>query len=248
MDRKLKRSVRVRRDKQHHVLLEDRVWVLLYLMGFPLLSGRGGAELTPISRRSQRPPTQIDVVGIDDEVAVAFECKSAARPRRSANFAEDLGKHVLIRRDFGMSTRRQFPVEVDRQIALGMFLQNTRLSDNDRARADNHNVTLFDETDLLYYEELVKQLGLAAKYQFLADMLPGRPIRGLEVRAPAIKTRMGGYDCYSFAISPEYLLKISYVSHRSKGKPSDVDTYQRMMRKARLMQIKEYITNRGIFP
>jgi DNA sulfur modification protein DndB len=59
---------------------------------------------------------------------------------------------------------------------------------------------------------------------------------------------MGGSNCYTFSISPEYLLKISYVSHRSKGKASDVHTYQRMLNKSRLRKIKQYITNNGIFP
>lgn len=59
---------------------------------------------------------------------------------------------------------------------------------------------------------------------------------------------MGGHNCYSFSISPEYLLKISYVSHRSKGKASDINTYQRMLAKKRLTKIKDYISDDGIFP
>lgn len=59
---------------------------------------------------------------------------------------------------------------------------------------------------------------------------------------------MGGFRCYTFSISPEYLLKISYVSHRSKGKASDVNTYQRMLKKSRLKAIGQYIGEDGIFP
>jgi DGQHR domain-containing protein len=59
---------------------------------------------------------------------------------------------------------------------------------------------------------------------------------------------MGGFNCYSFSITPAYLLKISYVSHRSKGKRSDVTTYQRMLNKGRLNKISQYITDDGIFP
>jgi DNA sulfur modification protein DndB len=79
-------------------------------------------------------------------------------------------------------------------------------------------------------------------------MLPGKEVAGLTIRIPAIKTKMGGYNCYTFSISPEYLLKISYVSHRSKGKASDINTYQRMLAKNRLKKIREYITDDGIFP
>jgi DNA sulfur modification protein DndB len=79
-------------------------------------------------------------------------------------------------------------------------------------------------------------------------MLPGKTIPGLEIRVPAIRAKMGGYTCYTFAASPEYLLKISYVSHRAKGKASDVNTYQRMIQKSRLRLIRRYIQDNGIFP
>ena len=58
---------------------------------------------------------------------------------------------------------------------------------------------------------------------------------------------MGGHNCFTFSISPDYLLKVSYVSHRSKGKASDVNTYQRMLTKARLNKIRDYINDDGIF-
>jgi DGQHR domain-containing protein len=129
-----------------------------------------------------------------------------------------------------------------------MFMSNILLSDNDRARAKDANIVVFDERDLEYYENLVSHLGPAARYQFLADTLPGKTVPGLELRLPAIKTKMGGFNCYSFSITPDYLLKISYVSHRSKGKKSDVSTYQRMLHKSRLKKIRDYITEDGIFP
>ncbi len=59
---------------------------------------------------------------------------------------------------------------------------------------------------------------------------------------------MGGTHCYTFSISPEYLLKISVRFPSSKGKASDVDTYQRMLRNPRLNAIREYIRDDGIFP
>lgn len=100
----------------------------------------------------------------------------------------------------------------------------------------------------MYYESLVSHLGPAAKYQFFADMLPGKGVQGLALRVPAVRTKMAGSYCYTFSISPEYLLKISYVSHRSKGQASDVNTYQRMLSRSRLAKIRQYISNDGIFP
>jgi len=246
IDKKQKKSVRLRRKKAHNVFLEDRVWCLLYRMGFSLLSREGGAILFVKPKEPDGPKSQIDVVGIDDEIAVAIECKTSEKYAKRPQFQEELGKHALIRQSFSNAVTSQYPAE--HKTVLAMFMSNIELIDNDRERAKEANVILFDDQDLKYYENLVSQVGLAAKYQFFSDMLPGKSVPGLRIRVPAVRTKMGGAHCYSFSISPEYLLKISFVSHRAKGKASDIDTYQRMLKKSRLGQIKDYITNDGIFP
>lgn len=248
VDRKNTKSVRLRRPKSHGTHLEDRVWILFYRMRFPLLTGKGGAELILQPRNPESPTTQIDVVALDDEIALGIECKSAEHLAKRPQFQNELAKHGLIRERFTTDVRTQFASSHKRQVVLAMFLSNILLTDNDRVRAKDQNIVVFDQQDLDYYEHLVTHLGPAARFQFLADMLPGKTVPGLELRLPAIKTKMGGFNCYSFSITPDYLLKISYVSHRSKGKRSDVSTYQRMLSKGRLNKIREYITEQGIFP
>lgn len=248
IDKKNEKSVRLKREKKHSSLLEDRVWTLLYRMGFKYLSEDGGSFLLVNPKDENSPKTQIDVVGIDDEIAIAFECKSAEKYSNRPQFQEELGKHSLIRERFANAVNAQYGKGIKRQVILGMFTNNISLSDNDKARATQANIVLFDERDLLYYENLVSHLGPAARYQLLADMIPGKKIPGLAIRVPAVKTKMGGANCYTFSISPEYLLKISYVAHRSKGKASDINTYQRMINKSRLKKIREYISDDGIFP
>jgi DNA sulfur modification protein DndB len=248
VDKSNKKSVRLRRPKPHGALLEDRVWTLLHRMQFPILSAEGGAQLVLDPKDPESPSSQIDVVGIDNEVAVAIECKSAENHARRPQFQHELGKHALIRERFAASVRSEYETPQKRQTVLAMFLWNISLSENDRSRAKEANVLIFDEHDLTYYESLTSHIGPAAKYQLLAEMLPGKTVPGLAIRIPAIKTKMGGTNCYTFSISPEYLLKISYVSHRSKGKASDVTTYQRMLNKTRLKSIRRYVTEDGIFP
>jgi len=248
VEKENKRSVRLRRAKDPGKLLEDRVWTLLYRMGFFHLSDEHGAELLLDPKASAGPKTKIDVVGIDTEVALAIECKSASQPGKRPQFQEELGKHALIRPRFANAITAQYPSTPKRQVALAMFLSNIELSDNDLKRAENESVATFDSIDIQYYEDLVNHLGPAAKYQFLADALPKRAIPGLTLTVPAIRTKIGGATCYTFSINPEYLLKIAYVSHRAKGKASDVDTYQRMIRKSRLNRIRDYISHNGIFP
>jgi DNA sulfur modification protein DndB len=246
--KKNKASVKLSKPKPHGEVLEDRVWMLLYRMQFSAMSGEKGAHLSLDSRRDDSPTSQLDVVGVDDELALAIECKSAERPSRRPQFQEELGKLALARERFARAINEQFPSKARRQIVFVFFLSNINLSTNDKDRAKEANVLVFDDKDLEYYERLTKHLGPAAKYQFFADMLPGKSIPGLEIRVPAVKTKMGGFNCYTFPLSPTYLLKISYVSHRSKGKASDVHTYQRMIKKSRLNKIREYISNSGVFP
>lgn len=244
----LKTSIQVKKIKSHNVLLEDRVWCLFYKMNFQLLSNQGGAKLIINPKDENSPKSQIDVVAIDKEVAISVECKSSFEFKKRPQFQEELGKFVQIKEGFTKSVRAISNTEIKRQCIFIMVLSKVLLTDQDKERAKKSNVIIFDEKDLGYYENLVNHLGPAAKYQILADMLPGKEIAGLSIRIPSIKTKMGGYNCFAFSISPEYLLKISYVSHRSKGKASDINTYQRMLAKARLKKIRDYISDDGIFP
>jgi len=245
--RKNKNSVRLKRAKHHGKYFEDRVWSLLYRMGFTHLSGEGGAILL-YSSDSESPKTQIDVVGLDEEIAIAIECKSSEKFGKRSQFSEELSKHALTREYFSQAIKVRFPVINNRVVAMVMFLSNINLTENDEARAKEFKVSLFDNEDLIYYENLVSQIGPAAKYQFFSDILPEKQIGGLRIRVPAIKAKMGDLTYYTFSVYPEYLLKISYVSHRAKGKAYDVNTYQRIVNKSRLKSIRQYISDKGKFP
>ena len=248
VDRRYRKTTRLRRQKAHYVRLEERVWVLLYKMGFTHLSSESGATLVLEPKADDSPKTKIDVVGLDDQIALAIECKSSEQLSKRPQFQEELGKFALIRERFAAAVNSQSSKHAKRHVVLAMCLSNVVLSENDKKRAKDHKIVLLDDHDLEYYEKLVKHTGVAARYQLFCEMLPRRPVQGLEIRLPAIRTKIGGSWCYSFCISPAYLLKIAYVSHRLKGSGADIDTYQRMVSKRRLDRIREYISDGGIFP
>jgi DNA sulfur modification protein DndB len=248
IEKRGKKTTCVKKEKAHNVLLEDKVWSLLYKMGFHKLSGKEGAFVVINPSDSTSPKTQIDVVGIDHEVALAIECKSCATPLKRPKFQEELTKIASYREKFATYINRQFPEEKKRHSVLAMFTSNAILTEPDKKRAEDLNIYLFDEKDLEYYEDLTSHLGPASRYQFLADILPGKSIEGLSIKIPAIKSRIGGFNAYSFSISPDYLLKLSYIAHRAKGKIADVSTYQRMIKKSRLKKIRDYISEGGVFP
>ena len=243
-----KTTSRLRKPKAQDKRFEDRVWTLLYRMGFSYLSGQGGAFLLLNSNEPKGPDNQIDVVAIDDEVAFAIECKSSEKPRKFTDFSKDLAKHVGLRERFTRAVRDQFSSPNKRPSIFAIWSSNISSSENDEKRADAEHVSLLDEGDLDYYDQLVGQVGVAARFQFLADLLEGRAVPGLEVTVPAIRSKIAGRVAYSFCVSPEYLLKIAFVSHRARGKASDIDAYQRLLKKSRLKSIRQYITDGGFFP
>lgn len=213
IDRANKETVRLKKDKDHGSLLEDRVWMLMYNMGFLYLHGERKALLR-IGAAADSPITEIDVAAVDAEVAIAIECKSSDKPKRRPEFQEELGKHVLARQWFTKAINQQYSdILFKRAIGFVMFLNNVDLSENDRKRAEAENVVLFDERDLAYYEMLIVHLGSAAKYQFLADVFSGKQIPGLSIRVAAIKARMSGIPCYTFSVPPDYQDSL-YISSR----------------------------------
>jgi DNA sulfur modification protein DndB len=246
--RRNRRSISLQRPKPKSALLESRVWTLLFRMGFPILSGRGGALLEILPGDPKTPTSQIDVAAVDDEVALAAECKSFETPAKDTSFPERLAKHASIKRSFSQAIAKQFAPRKKRHVGLLYFTWDIILRDNDYKRAEEAGVALFDEQDLQYFEALVHHLGSAARYQFLAEIFRGRQIAGLEIRLPALQHRAGDYTWYTFSIKPSYLLKVAYVAHRAKGKAIDLDAYQRMISKSRLAKIAEYIGAGGMFP
>lgn len=248
VERKNKHSFRMKRTKKKSDLLESRVWTLMYKMGFDFLSGDGGALLSTSKDSDNGPKSQLDVVAVDDDIAVYVECKSSERKKKDTTFSEKLAKHSSNRKAFADSIGRQFKRPLKRFTSAIMFTWDIILRENDIQRAKEQNVLLFEERDLLYFEALVKHLGPAARYQFLCEVARGHRIPGLKIRIPTIRAKMGDFVCYNFSIRPDYLLKIAYVAHRSKKRAIDVDAYQRMVSKNRLKKIAEYIEDDGIFP
>lgn len=247
IDKKNSSSVRMRKDKEIDKLFRDRVWTLLFKMGFKFISPNDGFLLVN-PKEPDLPGDFIDVVGIDDEIALAIRCKYSSKRTVTPHLHKEIDDFGDFRERFSRLVNREFGTTHKRQVVFVKFLCNISVTDTEREIAKKANVVIFDEQDLKYYENLTSHIGPASKYQFFSDMIPGKRIPGLEIRVPAVKTKMGGTNCYTFSISPEYLLKISYISHRAKGKTSDVNTYQRMISRARLATIKKYVSDNGIFP
>ena len=146
VQRKNKRTSRVFRPKQHDVLLKDRVWSLLYAMGFTHLSGEEGACLSVDTKSEVATKDQCDVVGLDPEVAIAVECRSAVTPTKQELSQEYLEKQNILRQIFANSVKAQFPLESNRVPIAVLFTSNLIILEHDETRARNQMVVLLNET------------------------------------------------------------------------------------------------------
>lgn len=241
-------TVRLRKEKPLPRAFEDRVWTLMYQMGFPGLSDKGGARLRDDSGGAAMT-SQLDVVAFDDEVALYIECRTSQQPKRATQFTEHAAKLASEREAFAAAIDVRHKVEKRRRVASIYWGYNLTLTDADEERASASNVVFLDKGDLEYFEALTKRIGKAAKYQFLADIFKGKRIPGLAVVVPAIRTKHGSKSSsYTFPIEPDKLLKLAYVSHRSRPAEGEERAYQRFMSKGRLEQIRNYIREGGYFP
>lgn len=243
---KNKKSVRLSKDKEPLIATEDRWWTLLYRLQFTHISGSTGSSLQSKIKDALPNTIPLGTLGINDQVALVTRCIALTTKRNQIE--QHINEVNAHREQVARTLSQQFPEESKRQIVYLLLTRDVKLRQTELDALETANIGVLDEHDLDYYEKLAAHLGPAAQYQLLADLLPGKTIPALAIRVPAVKTKIGGVSAYTFAINPEYLLKISYVSHRSKGKASDVNTYQRMVSKGRLATIKKYISEDGVFP
>ena len=241
-----KRTIRVRKPKPADQLLEDDVWALFALMGFEDMS-EGRRFRIPIGGSSPSvPPKQIDVLAFDGDTALVIECKASEAPRRRS-LQRDLNETRGLQGGIRSTIHAHF--EGRPRVCFVYVTRNIRWSNQDRERAKAHHISIIRDRQIDYYRRLVDIIGPAARHQLQADLLEGSPVQGLRATVPALRGRFGGNTFYQFAIEPDRLLKLAYVSHRSKIDAEAVGTYQRLLRKKRLRDISEHINETGgVFP
>ena len=239
--------VRLRRKKTHHLMLEDRVWSLLYRLGYPVMGAR---NFTIRYQKADKNigEKEIDVFGKDDETCFVVECKSREQ-RGSRSLQKDIHETAHLQKALSDSIRKHFGKGYRPKIVWVYATSNIIWSQGDIERAADAKIRIITENDLQYYETFAGHLGTAGRYQFLAEFLQGQEIPNLtNVKVPAVKGRFGPHAFYSFAISPRHLLKISFVNHQALNHPDGRPAYQRMINKNRIKKIGQFITQGGFFP
>lgn len=237
------RFVSVKKDKPFFEQFEDKVWLLFANMGFTTMNSDAHFKM---SYNFQDPSItqQIDVFAADEETIIIVECK-AAETLTNGTFKKKIEALYGQMDGLQKEARRKFP---KCKVKFIWAVNNYIMSPADVNKLNEFNIVLFDEATIEYYSELVKHLGSAAKYQLLGNLFANQVIKNMDCRIPAIQGKMGKHTYYSFSIEPERLLKIGYVLHHNKAHDSMMPAYQRIIKKKRLGEVRDFIDNGGYFP
>lgn len=246
--RKGKRTLRIRRSKPHHKVLEDRAWNFLYQMGYRELSS--DRLVIKFERNSGSTGSkQIDAFGCDDETAIIIECKSKTeRGRRSLQ--KDLSETAALQDYLRKSIFRHYEGRPKPKLIWLYVTSNIIWSESDIERARDANIYIVTENELNYFEAFLKHMGPAGRYQVLGEFLKGQKIPAMSgMKVPAIRGNLGGNKFYTFVTTARNLLRIAFVNHQALNHPDGRPAYQRMVSSTRIKEIGSYISEKnGFFP
>ncbi|MCK5017061.1 MAG: DGQHR domain-containing protein, partial [Candidatus Peribacteraceae bacterium] len=243
IQRKNKNTFRIKKLKSADIWFEDRIWALFARMGFLHMNADREFRLS-YTKDNSIPGKQIDVFAADVETIFIIECKTSKK-RRTESFQKDINEIKGIRGNIIPKVQSAF--EGKQKIVWLFCTENLVLSKNDKGRLLEHNIFHLNQDDIRYYEQLIDQLGISAKYQLFARFFANQQIPEIKNRVPAIKGKMGGFTYYSFSIEPDTLLKLSYILHRINTSDETLNTYQRMVKKNRIKQINEFLDGENNF-
>lgn len=222
---------------------EDDVWYMFYKMGFTFMNTDRQFRMA-IDPHNPALTQQIDVFAVEEDTVFVVECKSCESPK-VVTYKTELealhGKMGAIRAEIATQFK-------GKKVIFVWATKNAIVGAKDKERMREWGIRHFDDSVIGYYTQLANHLGTAARFQLLGNVLQGIEIKNMDNEVPAIEGKMGGLTYYSFSIEPAKLLKIGYVLHRSKANSDMMPTYQRVIKKERLLEIRKFVNNGGYFP
>jgi DNA sulfur modification protein DndB len=237
------------KSKPHDEILENRFWSVLYYLGYDELNASRKFKIQITDSKSGKEVSkQIDVFAKDNDTVIVAECKSATT-KSARNLQKDIMEFAGLHKSIVKTVNSHYGKEAKLKFIWIFVTRNINLSSPDVKRAAHENIQIVGDRDLRYYEEISRNIGKAAKYQFLAEFLAGAKVKNLEDHlVPAIRAKIGGHQAYYFLAPPERLLPIAFVNHRSLRDPAGNPAYQRLVKRARLTQIGSFLDGGGFFP
>jgi DGQHR domain-containing protein len=242
----LKRGVRIKKQRPADEILENDFWSILYQFGYKELNIGRDFFIEITQDRTNKTAKHVDVFALDDETVVVAECKySATRHRRS--FQKDLGEFEANKGPIARALKAVYGETFNKKIIWLFVTRNIEWSETDVARARKFNIRPVRELEMRYFSEIANRLGPAGRFQFHAEYLAKSQAIS-QMTVPAIRSKVGGKQCFFFVAPPRKLLPISYVNHRDLRDPEAAPSYQRLITRARLKDVAKYVSEGGYFP
>lgn len=242
-----KRSTRIKKNKDHAKILEDRIWCFLYRMGYTHLN----PNLFKINYEQDDGSLgkkQIDAFAYDGETAIVIECKSKVERGRKT-LQKDLHETIYLQERVKRTINSLQPESPNPKVIWIYATNNIIWSEPDVSRASSGKITIITENEIQYFEAFLKHMGPAGRYQILGELLSGEKIPGLkDIKIPAIKGKIAGETFYSYVTTPRNLLKLAFVNHQALNHPDGRPAYQRMVKSSRIKEIGKFIESGGFFP
>lgn len=233
----------VSKEKSTQEQFENKIWLLFESMGFTTMNADNEFYMS-YDFRDPSLLYNVNVLAVDDETVIFVECY-AAETMTDKSFHDEikeLGDRISGLRKEAL---KQFP---NRKSKFIWASHNYIIQKKDLILLDKLGAQYFNDSAVEYYTALSKHLGSCSRYQLLGNLFANQEIKNMDNRIPAIQGKMGGYTYYSFSIEPEKLLKVGYVLHRSEANKNMMPTYQRIIKKARLNSVRNFINAGGYFP
>jgi DNA sulfur modification protein DndB len=192
-----KGRVILEKQKAPDEILENRFWCILYQFGFDELN-RGRQFQISVTSGGKLVNKQVDVFAKINDVVIITECKYCEK-KQGISFQADIDDFASLQRPIASSLRKHYGTNSKLKIVWLFVTGNVIWSEADRARAKAQNIQIIEERELRYFEEIAKNVGPAAKYQFLGEFLSDQRIPALSnYSVPAIRTKLGGNWAYYF--------------------------------------------------
>lgn len=233
----------VTRKKTVQEQFENKIWLLFASMGFITMNADGEFYMS-YDFHDESLVHQVDVLAVDDETIIIVEC-CAAEEMRDKSFAAEIKEFSERISGLRKEALKKYP---NRKLKVIWATHNYIVQKKDLISLDKAGVMYFNDSAIEYYSDLSKHLGSCSRYQLLGSLFANQEIKNMDNRIPAIQGKMGGYTYYSFSIEPEKLLKVGYVLHRNEVNQNMMPTYQRIIKKARLKSVRNFINDGGYFP
>ncbi len=239
----LKTKTKIRKKKKHSRFFEDQIWCQLYELGFRCLNFDENFYLPYGDEKKQ-----IDVIAVNDDCVLIFECKSSEEPKKAPSYKDIFDGLDLKINGFKKATKQLFGKDKKTK-----YIFATR---NLRFKADGSDIERLTKADAFYYNDntyeyinsLIQKYKGAAIYQFSSLLFRGLLICKDPIELPAVEGKMGGKTYYMFSIEPHLLLKIGFILHRTRANEAEMPTYQRLLVPSRLKGITKFIDEGGYFP